>query len=267
MTDTNKEKRPPARSFQPLPDIQDKQPLPIEADVDSLLAAVMEKAIVTQAYDEEHVGQFERTEEPARFLRHKRLFLGNQLRKGLRQEKEKWEETWKDLLQAWFTPLMRVAVYEPDPSFNRWFIEPALRVCGYQRVLEGLFVYLEQGTNREKAGVARAFYWAWGLSAREDQKHFQRISDELADLAKRADILFLKTFVECQDLDVQRSFIPLLSLSPSSYSQEWHHLIPEAIHLARTHPDEYIRHRIDIQLGGSGNPSERGTPVEGNSQE
>jgi hypothetical protein len=270
MTDTNAEKRPPARIFLPLPDIEDKQSLPIEADVDRLLAAAMEKAGVSEAYYKEKVGQFERTEEPARFLRRKRLFLGALLRKGLlgsEEKKETWEETWKDLLQAWVTPLMRVAVYEPDPSFNRWFIEPALRTCGYQRIWEILLAYLERGTNREKAGAIRAFYWAWGLSAREDQKNFQRISDKLADLHSRADILLLKTFVECQDLDVQRSIIPLLELSPSSYPEEWHHLIPKAIHLARTHPDEYIRHRVDIQAGGSGNPSERDTPVEGASQE
>jgi hypothetical protein len=37
--------------------------------------------------------------------------------------------------------------------------------------------------------------------------------------------------------------------------------------LARTHPDEYIRHRFDIGIGGSGNLSERDTPVEGTFQE
>lgn len=234
MTDTNAEQRPPARIFKALPDIEDKQPLPIEADVDSLLAAMMEKAGVTEAYYEERVGQFERTDEPARFRERKRHLLRYLLGKSLsfgssafweKEKKEKWEETWKDLLQAWFTPLMRMAVYEPDPSFNRWFIEPALQACGYRRVLEALFAYLEQGTNREKAGAARAFYWAWGLSAREDQWHFQRISDELTDLRRRSRLLFLKTFVECEDLDVRRSIIPFLSLNPSSYPEEWRHLI------------------------------------------
>jgi hypothetical protein len=255
MTESNAEQRPPTRVFKALPDIENKQPLPIEADVDRLFAAVMESGKLTEAEYEEHIGQSELTEEPARFLRHKRLFLGRLLMKGLRangKEKENWEETWKDLLQAWFTPLMRVAVYEPDPSFNRWFIEPTLRACGYRRVLEALIAYLEQGTNREKAGAARAFYWAWGLSAREDQKRFQQISDELADLGSRIRLIFLKTFVECEDLDVRRSIIPFLKLNPSMYPEEWRHLVPKAMDLAGIHPDEYIRHRIDLQTGGSG---------------
>lgn len=235
----------------------------------------MEKAGVTEAVYEEKVGQFERTDEPVRFRQRKRLFLAALLKKGApwkEKEKEQWEETCKDLLQAWFTPLMRIAVYEPDPSFNRWFIEPALRTCSYRRVRAALLEYLEHGTNREKAGAARAIYWAWApisYHAHPDtwRQDYQRITDECADVTRRLYILLLKTFVACEDLDVRRSIIPLLSLSPSSYPQEWRHLIPKAMHLARIHPDEYIRHRVDIQLGGSGRPSERDTPVERTSQE
>lgn len=158
--------------------------------------------------------------------------------------------------QAYFTPLMRVAVYEPDPSFNRWFLEPALRAFGYRQVREAVLAYLEHGTNREKAGALRACYWVWGLNIFDDpqtrKEDFERVNRELTDVTRRRDILLLKTFVECEDLDVRRSIIPRLSLSPSSYPPEWQHLIPEAIHLARTHHDAYIRHRVEIQVGTSG---------------
>lgn len=258
MTDPNTEQKPPTRVFKALPDLEDKQPLPLEAEVDDLLAAVMEKAGVTEAEYEEKVGQFERTDEPAHFRERRRRWLRTLLRKSLSGstspswKQEQWEETWKALLQAWFTLLMRLAVYERDPSFNRYFIAPALQASGSRQVLEALMAYLEQGTNREKAGAARAFYWAWGLSAREDQRRFQQVSDELTELGKRFRLVFLKTFVECENIDVRRSIIPYLSLNPSSYPEEWRHLVSKAIDLARPHPDEYIRHRTDLQTGGSG---------------
>jgi hypothetical protein len=132
MTDLNEENRPPTTSFQPLPEIEDQLPLSIAADVDRLFVAVMEKAKVSEARYQERVGQFELREDPIRFLTRKTHFLRTLLREGRSgKEKETWEETWKDLLHPWFTTLMRLAVYDPDPTFNRWFLEPALRASGY----------------------------------------------------------------------------------------------------------------------------------------
>lgn len=244
MTDTNEEKRPHVL-LKPLPDIEGKQPLVIADELDALLAAVLVKAEVTEAQYEQEVGQFERSDDPVRFLYRKKRFLVELLRKG----------KWKDLPQTYFTALAHLAVYEPNPSFNRYFLEPALWAFGYRRVQEALLEYLEKGTNREKAGAARACYWAWApiiFDLKTEREAFQWIWDELADVRLRRNILLLKTFVECEDLDVQRSIIPLLSLLPSSYPPEWQRLIPQAIHLARTHPDDYIRYRFEIQIGASG---------------
>jgi hypothetical protein len=36
-----------------------------------------------------------------------------------------------------FDPLIRAAVYERDPSFNRVFIEPCIRSAGWQRTVTG----------------------------------------------------------------------------------------------------------------------------------
>ncbi|MGR6975022.1 hypothetical protein ACU639_36465 [Streptomyces cynarae] len=59
-----------------------------------------------------------------------------------------------------FAPLMAAAVYDPDPSFCRWFVEPALYTFGRRRVMTALLDYLRSGTDAERAGAERAFYCA-----------------------------------------------------------------------------------------------------------
>ncbi|MFF2186283.1 hypothetical protein [Streptomyces sp. NPDC058155] len=55
-----------------------------------------------------------------------------------------------------FAPLMAAAVYDPDPSFCRWFVEPALYAFGRRRVLSALVDRLRTGTDAERAGAVRA---------------------------------------------------------------------------------------------------------------
>lgn len=154
---------------------------------------------------------------------------------------------WRHLPDSYFGPLMRLAIYEPDPSLNRDFIEPALRAFGYHRVQKALLDYLEQGTLREKAGAARACYWAWlpiVLDPRPGYEEFRRFCD--ADLWRRRDVLFLRTFVEQADHHIQRAIISHLSLESSDYPEAYRPLIPTALHLARTHPDESIRRQVEF---------------------
>lgn len=156
---------------------------------------------------------------------------------------------WEHLPDAYFASLMRLAVYEPDPSLNRDFIEPALRAFGYQRVQEALLVYLEQGTLREKAGAARACYWAWFpivLEPRPGYEEFRRSCD--AELWRRKDLLLLKTFVEQEDLEVRRAIISHLSLNPSDYPEASRPLIPIALQIAGSHPDALLRRKVEILL-------------------
>jgi len=177
---------------------------------------------------------------------------------------------------------MRLAVYEANPSFNRSFIEPCLRAFGYRPVLEALLDYLKYGTNREKAGAARALYWAqlplllpsWydrerpglnqetfeqALQAFHEevataQQAFDQLWQELADLRTEIALALLKEFVENADLDVRRSILPQLALRPGQYSAEWEPLVLTTIRLARTHEDTYIRHRVELQLQAEDNP-------------
>ncbi|MFF3878372.1 hypothetical protein [Streptomyces sp. NPDC001978] len=64
------------------------------------------------------------------------------------------------LPEEFFAPLMAAAVYDPDPSFCRWFIEPAVYAFGRRRVMSTLLDYLRTGTNAEQAGAKRAWYCA-----------------------------------------------------------------------------------------------------------
>ncbi|MEU3317073.1 hypothetical protein ABZ743_30960 [Streptomyces sp. NPDC006662] len=64
------------------------------------------------------------------------------------------------LPDVWFVPLMAAAVYDPDPSFCRWFVEPAVYAFGRRRVMAALVDYLRTGTDAERAGAVRAWYSA-----------------------------------------------------------------------------------------------------------
>jgi hypothetical protein len=47
---------------------------------------------------------------------------------------------------------------------------------------------------------------------------------------------------------VRRCIRPGLPLSIERYPADLHGLVAEAIRIARTHPDEYLRHRDEIQI-------------------
>ncbi|WP_240496501.1 hypothetical protein [Streptomyces torulosus] len=64
------------------------------------------------------------------------------------------------LPEEFFAPLMAAAVYDPDPSFCRWFVEPAVYAFGRRRVMTALLEYLRTGTEAERAGAKRAWYCA-----------------------------------------------------------------------------------------------------------
>ncbi|MFD3647510.1 hypothetical protein ACFWUT_10165 [Streptomyces cyaneofuscatus] len=64
------------------------------------------------------------------------------------------------LPKGFFAPLMAAAVQDPDPSFCRWFVEPAVYAFGRRRVMAALLDYLRTGTDAEQAGAERAWYCA-----------------------------------------------------------------------------------------------------------
>ncbi len=139
--------------------------------------------------------------------------------------------------------MIRAGVLERDPSFNRYFIEPCVRSFGAESVLHELLRYLESGTDEEKGGAASALYWAAGRSEETPQ---------VSRLLWRIQEQMLREFVANPNLYVRRRLIPMLSLKPERYGEELRPLIGRAVEIARAHPDEYIRHRIEIQLGAGG---------------
>ena len=135
--------------------------------------------------------------------------------------------------------LLHAGVLESDPSRNRWLIEPAVGVLGASRVLERLLTYLRDGSFKEKAGAASAAYWVRPSEADTSYPEVARaFRDEM-----------LQQFVACADLTVQQRIVPMLSMAPESYSAGVSELLPAAIAKARESDDDYVRHRIAVQLG------------------
>ncbi|MFK0152498.1 hypothetical protein ACIQVK_10530 [Streptomyces sp. NPDC090493] len=160
------------------------------------------------------------------------------------------------LSEASFGVLVKAAVYDPDPSFNRQFVEPALNAFGYRRVRSALLDYLRTGTDQERAGAARAWYWS-ALPLR-----LTEVRAEGTDIANRAGAddrsvmvvewneAALREFVRNEHLDVRRCILPGLPLWKSAYPPELYGLVEAAVVIARSHPDEYIRHRVEHQVRG-----------------
>jgi hypothetical protein len=72
--------------------------------------------------------------------------------------------------------------------------------------------------------------------------------DAISDLRERKRKLFLETFVSNSDLDLRRVLIASLDLDETAYPDTHKHLVARAIRIAREHPDDYIRHRVQFQL-------------------
>lgn len=139
-----------------------------------------------------------------------------------------------DLPVPFFDALLRAAVYDPDPSFNRQFVEPVMAAFGARRTQEALLEIFTTGTNQERAGAARAWYWA--------------TLEIFEDIQARWYQTALREFVANEDIDVRRCVLPKIRLHPSQYPEELHPLVAEAVHIARTHPDDYLRSRVEIQV-------------------
>ncbi|MBO1416647.1 hypothetical protein J0670_18795 [Streptomyces sp. FH025] len=146
--------------------------------------------------------------------------------------------------EEYFEALLEAAVHDPNPSFNRRFVEPALIAFGQRRVRLALLGHLRTGTDPERAGAARAWYWT-ALSVDGGPN---AAADEGAIVRNAWNEAALREFVGNEDLDVRRCILPGLPLVPRAYPPELHGLVETAVAIARSHPDEYIRHRAEVQV-------------------
>ncbi|CAL9519162.1 hypothetical protein SUDANB176_03815 [Streptomyces sp. enrichment culture] len=160
-----------------------------------------------------------------------------------------------DLSEEAFDALVGAAVHDPDPSFNRQFVEPALNAFGRRRVQAALLHRLRTGTDPERAGAARAWYWS-ALPPRmprvraEDPGAADRAgADDGVDVPAEWREAALREFVRNGHLDVRRCLLPGLPLRKSAYPPDLHHLVDAAVAVARSHPDAYLRHRVEHQVG------------------
>jgi hypothetical protein len=174
-------------------------------------------------------------------------------RRVIRQELKERDH----LSEEFFGPLIRAGVYDPNPSLNRRFIEPAVTAFGRRRVKIALIDVLRTGTNAERAGAARAWYWT-GIPMRvaglDSSGCYIYTPESLAEREAVADLraqwqeTALREFVFNEDLDVRRCILPGLTLNPAKHPAEFRELVAEAVRIARAHPDEYIRHRVEHQV-------------------
>lgn len=174
-------------------------------------------------------------------------------RRVIRQELKEREL----LAEEYFGPLIRAGVYDPNPSANRQFIEPAVAAFGRRRVKIALIDVLRTGTDAERAGAARAWYWT-GISMRVAGRDSSGACiftpgslaerEAVAGLRARWHEMALREFVSSEDLDVRRCILPGLTLNPANHPADLRELVAEAVRIARAHPDEYIRHRVEHQV-------------------
>jgi hypothetical protein len=143
------------------------------------------------------------------------------------------------LPETLFEPLVRAAVYEPDPSHTLRHIRPALTTFGRRRVQTRLLEYLRTGTDYEIGGAADAWYNSWtGVvgSGAED--------DPCADLQHEFQQTGLRIFLANPDPRVRYCLISLLDLRSDENPPQLRPLVAEVLRIAHTHPDSTLVGRI-----------------------
>lgn len=153
----------------------------------------------------------------------------------------------------WYEPLIRAAGHEPDPSFVRDLVQPAVSAFGRRRVRLGLLAHLETGSAPDAAGAARAWYWTivplrYLAGAHTPTSESVEERARYGDLDRRYADTALRRFVADDDLDLRRCLLPGLDLAPEAYPAGLRPLVTRAVEIARGSHDEYLRHRVEIQV-------------------
>ncbi|MFE3206190.1 hypothetical protein [Embleya sp. NPDC059237] len=146
-----------------------------------------------------------------------------------------------------FAPLMAAAVHDPDPSFCRWFVEPAVYAFGRRRVMAALVDYLRDGTDAERAGAVRAWYMAH-VPLRADHSPAYGpggVREPAPDEAQEARTAWLeasmRVFADTTDPRMRHRVLPNLPTSPTAYPPSLHEPREHTLASARAHPDPHIR--------------------------
>ena len=146
-------------------------------------------------------------------------------------------------------PMLHAAVYELNPTVCRTFVEPCIQAFGQVVVIDSLLKTLRLGTDFEKAGAVNALHYTYSEKGASDMGVRGSGDHALEEAVNRRRILFMEMFVNNPDLDVRRSLISNLELEPLLYPANMKDTVAQALTIARSHTDEYIRHRVEVQLG------------------
>jgi len=160
---------------------------------------------------------------------------------------------------AIFPVLLDAAIDWWEPSGSGMFIHPCIKAFGPRRVNESLLEVLQSGSDRRKAGAANALYWAhpierWSVGIATFLKEIampepENDPDGMSDVWERRQRLLLETFVSNSNLEVRQSILGILDLDPTSCRESHRPLVEQAIAIARSSEDKYLRHRVEIQIG------------------
>jgi hypothetical protein len=161
----------------------------------------------------------------------------------------------REVPEALYEPMLRAAVHERDPSKNLAFVSPCNETFGRKRVNETLLEWFENGSDPDKAGAVQALYHV-GLLSMPASAWRRPGADEMfkliGDLWMRQRCLLLREFVNNPSVLVRQRIIPHLELrDAASYPEESRPLVPQAIQIAKSHDDVYIRHRLEIKMSAN----------------
>lgn len=146
-----------------------------------------------------------------------------------------------------FAPLMAAAVHDPDPSFCRWFVEPAVYACARRRVMAALVDCLRIGTDAERAGAVRAWYCAH-VPLRADRSPAYGPAgvrdpalDESQDVKDAWLEASMRVFAEATDLRMRHRVLLGLPDSRAAYPSRLRELLETTLASAQARPDQHIR--------------------------
>jgi len=168
-------------------------------------------------------------------------------RDALRDSNRKWFAAAllsqkSDVVGPLLHDLLRAAMVEPDPSLCRSFVKP-LAATSWEEVVSTMVEIADSGTAVERAGFGRALYW---------------LKAELAEAPADAIVILnswaMREFVRTDDVVTQRCLISGLQFEPEYLDETARSIRDSAVNKARASTDEYVRHRLAIQLGESSGP-------------
>lgn len=130
-------------------------------------------------------------------------------------------------------PMIDAGVFEPNPSFNRRFLEEALRACEPQAIVARMLAHLDGGDPMAAHGVANALYWTRVLAG---------VDLPVVELVRR--------FMAARDLGLRRSLIAnLTSLDAGGLDAAARAALAEAVAAAQADSDDTVRHRAALFAG------------------